>query len=69
MHPLQEVKEGNKKNTIVQYSPDDYRFRIWNRNFDALHEKQQYTLTKLDNPPQPVLTEYKANKPNTVRGQ
>ena len=62
------VKEGNKKNIIVQYSPDVYRVRIWNRNFDALHEKQQYVLYTLDNPPQPVLTEFKANKPNKVRG-
>ena len=62
------VKEGKKKEIIVQYSPAVYRVKIWNRNFDALHEKQQYTLTTLDNPPQPVLTEFKANKPNKVRG-
>jgi len=60
------VKEGNKKQIIVQYSPDVYKVRVWNRNFDNLHEKQQYTLRTLDN--QPVLTEYKANKPNKVRG-
>jgi hypothetical protein len=60
------VKEGRKKEIIVQYSPDLYRVKLWNRNFDALHEKQQYTLTTLDN--QPVLTEFKANRPNKVRG-
>ena len=63
------VKEGKKKEIIVRYSPDVYRVKIWNRNFDAAREKQQYTLETLDNPPQPVLTEFKANNPNRVRGK
>jgi hypothetical protein len=63
------VKEGKKKEIIVRYSPDVYRVKIWNRNFDAAREKQQYTLETLDNPPQSVLTEFKANNPNRVRGK
>ena len=62
------VKEGNKKIIVFKYSPYLYRVRIWNRNFNALHEKQQYTLTTLDNPPLPVLTKFKVNKSNNVRG-
>ena len=61
------VKEGNTKSIIAQYAPEVYRVRIWNRNFDVLHEKQQYVSYTLNNPPQPILTEFKANRPNKGR--
>jgi hypothetical protein len=68
------IKSGDKKNIVVNYSPDIYKItnilrkdkpdrRVGNTTIE--YEKSRYTLSNLDGTP--LATQQKMNNPNAVR--